>query len=64
MPSSAETYYVKLKEVTPGSGEVLGAFAGPGRTLTIDVPLNGNHTTTYALNYELSPGTWCTTGPA
>ena len=51
VPSSAETYYVKLKEVSPGSGEVLGAFVGPGRTLTIDVPLNGNHTTTYALNY-------------
>ena len=51
VPHGDETYYIKLKELSPRRGEVLGAVIAPGRTLTVDVPLDGNGGTVYALHY-------------
>ncbi|MBC7593310.1 MAG: hypothetical protein H7288_05130 [Kineosporiaceae bacterium] len=51
VPRGSATYYVKLKELSPRRGEVLGVIVGPGRTLTFDVPLDGDGSTVYELNY-------------
>lgn len=57
VPPGPRSYYVKLKELRPRRGEVLGAFIGAGRTLTIEVPLDGYGTTIYDLHYG-SGSTW------
>ena len=51
VPRGVDTYYIKLKELRPRRGEVLGAIIGPGRTLTIDVPIDGEGSTIYDLHY-------------
>lgn len=50
VPSGNKTWYVKLIELNPRRVEVLGAIIATGRTLAIDVPLDGR-STTYDLRY-------------
>lgn len=50
VPIGNDTYYVKLKELRPRRGEVLGVIIAPGRSVTVDVPLDGDGPTTYDLH--------------
>lgn len=51
VPTGQESYFAKLVETSPGSGDTLGVSVAPGQTVTIDVPLNGSGETTYRLHY-------------
>lgn len=51
VPSGEKTYFIKLKELSPRRGDVLGAVIEPGRTLTIKVPIDGGGSTIYDLHY-------------
>lgn len=51
VPLGAESYYVKLKELSPASREALGVIIAPGQSHIVSVPLDGSGTTTYDLHY-------------
>lgn len=57
VPSGTDAYFVKLREIDPGSGDVFGTVVRPGRSVTVKVPLNGNSRTTYRLSYGMG-STW------
>lgn len=54
-PAGTDSFYVKLKETSPSSGEVMAVFLSPGRTATVAVPLDGDRATTYELDYASGP---------
>ena len=50
VPRGTQSYYAKLKEVSPRRGDVLGVTIAPGRTIRVTVPLDGD-STVYELHY-------------
>lgn len=57
VPPGLDTYYAKLRPISPGSRDTLGVTIAPGQSVTVDVPLNGNTETTYDLYYSAG-ATW------
>lgn len=53
VPMGTDAYFIKLREISPGRGDVFGTIARPGRSVTVKVPLNGGERTTYRLSYGM-----------
>ena len=57
VPSGLDTYYAKLKPISPGARDTLGVTIAPGQSVSFDVPMDGNGETIYDLYYSAGT-TW------